>query len=545
MVSSARQAFACVLFILLAAAPSPSQTTSAKNATSSISGKVTLKGKGLPRVTVIAREPTAGRFDRTGYRATTDATGNYRIANLPAGNYEVRPVGLALVLENDPSRNTVVVGEAEDLDEVNFSLVRGGVITGKVTDADGRPVIEERVNFLPVMDMTSNFVFSGNTIQTDDRGVYRAYGLPQAKYKVWVGQAEYMLPSGRPAYKETYYPSVTDAEKATLVEVTEGSESADINITLGRPVTGYTVTGRIVDAETGRPLPNVKYGVVRINEHGSESTSGLSGSNARGEFRMENVLPGDYSLFVRPEGDSGLRGESVSFEVVDRDVSEILIKAFKGASVSGVLVLEGGEDAAAVTKLSGLFIDAWVLSSETHFDSISNALVKPDGSFKLAGLRSGMTQFALSPAMRPSPKPIALVRIERDGVVQPARGMNVRDGEQITGVRLVAKYLTGSIRGQVRVEEGELPAGSRLSVWLNLLEQERAAYKISAGNTQPQVDSRGRFVVEGLAAGAYEVYVAVFEPGRQDSMRVFKEQVTVADNAVSDVTVTVKLNRPE
>jgi hypothetical protein len=46
--------------------------------------------------------------------------------------------------------------------------------------------------------------------------------------------------------------------------------------------------------------------------------------------------------------------------------------------------------------------------------------------------------------------------------------------------------------------------------------------------------------MKGLEAGTYEVNVAVFEPGRQDTNRLYKQQVTVTDNAVSEVVVTIK-----
>jgi len=45
---------------------------------------------------------------------------------------------------------------------------------------------------------------------------------------------------------------------------------------------------------------------------------------------------------------------------------------------------------------------------------------------------------------------------------------------------------------------------------------------------------------QGLAAGTYEVSVAVFEPGRFDTSRIYKQQVTVADNTVSEITITIK-----
>jgi hypothetical protein len=59
-------------------------------------------------------------------------------------------------------------------------------------------------------------------------------------------------------------------------------------------------------------------------------------------------------------------------------------------------------------------------------------------------------------------------------------------------------------------------------------------------NSAPQVDSRKRFTVEGLAAGTYEVNVAVFDRGRQETSNFVKQQVSVVDNVATDVTITIK-----
>jgi hypothetical protein len=56
---------------------------------------------------------------------------------------------------------------------------------------------------------------------------------------------------GRGNYVRTFYPSTTDQNNAVPVEVTSGGESSGIDITLGKPVTAYTVTGRIINADTG------------------------------------------------------------------------------------------------------------------------------------------------------------------------------------------------------------------------------------------------------------------------------------------------------
>ena len=192
MISSARQAIGCILLVLGAAVFDQAQTTTQKVASASISGKVTIKGKPAVGVMVLAKDSNdRGAPITTRYRARTDQTGSYRIANLPAGTYEVSPITPALV----PSKfDSVVVSEGEAVEDVNVLLVPGGVITGKITDSEGEPVIGQSVRVTPVYEEIPSRL--GNTLlmrfmdnSTDDRGVYRAFGLPAGKYKVSVGES--------------------------------------------------------------------------------------------------------------------------------------------------------------------------------------------------------------------------------------------------------------------------------------------------------------------------------------------------------------------
>lgn len=535
MVSSARLAVAVVILIFGVSVCS-SQTTPGKAATAIISGKVTIKDKSVAGVTVIAEE-TSGRWQqRSTFRGITDQTGNYRITNVRAGTYSIRPVAPAFSLEDYVSNNSVLVSEGETIEDINFAMVPGGVITGKISDADGKPLIEEDVNIMPT-DLAP-FVsarFEGHLL-TDDRGVYRAFGLLPGKYKVFVGLDEPMPGDMRASYRQTFYPSVTDAAKATVVEVTAGSEATNIDIVVGRPASTFKVSGRVFDAETGKPLAHIRYGVFQGHgDHGGSSRIGGDFTNANGEFRLEGVLPGKYAVFIVPE-DSGVRPDSVSFEVVDRDVSDLVIKAAKAASVTGVVVFEGINPG---FKPGELFVSASVEGSEPQFGGHFSQPVKPDGSFRIGDLRKGAARFYFSSPTQNDFRQMQLVRIERDGVVQP-QGLILKDGEQVTGVRFVVKILTGAIHGQIKVEGDELLPNSRVSMWITYLDENRQGASSSMGNSSPQLDSRKRFTVEGLAAGTYEVTVAVFEPNRQDTNAIFKQQVTVVDNAVSDVTITIK-----
>lgn len=531
MVSSTRRIGFCFLLIFGVLGAASSQTNPEK--TASISGKVMLKNKALAGIVVLAYRQNVSRAES--YRGTTDQNGSYRISNLPAGSFVIMPLAPWLTFQEELKNDSVVVSEGESVEGINFSMVQGGVITGKVSDADGRPIIEAQVAVLPVDSQFIRRRFG--LVATDDRGIYRAFGLAPGKYRVSVGQESY-LSSGRFVYRKTFYPSVTEVEKAKMIEVTEGSETKDVDIVVGRPLQTFRVSGRIVDSETGRPLPNIKYGLNQDMGGGSSSSAvGRNFSNANGEFGLDNVLPGKYTVFVVPE-ESGVHGASTPFEVVDRDVSDIVINAGKAASLSGFVVVEGAEQPTTPIKLNELFIDAWIENKDQFFGS-SGHLVNADGSFRIGGLQKGNVRFKLTSRGRNDLKPVAIVRVERDGVPQ-TNGLIVKDGEQVTGLQLVVKYLTGAIHGQVMIEGDERDADPQLSLWITPLDASRSWYQSVGGDSSPQIDARKRFAVEGLAAGTYEVTVAAYAPGRTETNRLYKQQVVVTDDTVSEVTITIK-----
>lgn len=525
----------CVLIIFSAALTSSSQTNSDKTAT--ISGKVTLKNKGVAGVIVFAQKQNVSRWEI--YRGTTDQTGNYRISKLRAGTYEVTPMAPSLAFQDERRNDSVVVSDGENVDGINFSMVQGGVITGKVSDADGRPIIEAMVAVMPTgVDYVDRRL--RGLVSTDDRGIYRAYGLRPGKYRVSVGAERPFPTDAKFSYRQTFYPSVTDADRAKLIEVTEGSETKDVDVVVGRPIPTFKVSGRIVDTETGKPLPNIKYGLYRdLGGGSSQAVVGRNFSNSNGEFSFDNMLPGKYSVFIVTE-ESGVRGESVPFEVVDRDIVDLVINAGKAATLSGFVVFEGAEESATAIKPNELFIEARDENTSKFFGNASHT-VNPDGSFRIEGLKAGRVVLNFTARARNDIKPVDLVRIERDGVVQ-TNGLILKDGEQVTGLRLVAKYLTGAIHGQIVFEGDESIPASRLSLWIVPLVTNRTSDK-NNGPPSPQLDSRNHFVVDGLAAGTYELNVGVYDPGQYEANKVYKQQVTVTDNAVSDVTITIK-NKP-
>lgn len=548
MVSSARQTITCILLVLGTAVCIKAQITTQKTSSASISGKVTIKGKPAIGVTVVANDAVGrGNPMMKRYRARTDQTGSYRITNLPAGTYEIAAITPALVQVNDS--DSLVISEGEEVEDVNLQLVPGGVITGKITDAEGEPVIGELVNITPVAEqpplrfgrwMLTRLSSPDNS--TDDRGVYRVFGLPPGKYKVYVGESGSGRKSSRQYYKQTFYPSVADAAKATIIEVTESSVTNNVDIVLGRPAETFRVVGRVVDGETGRPIPNIKYGVGQRygdgQSYGSSSSMGGEVTNANGEFRLENVTPGKYTIFTAQSDGSDVPAASVTFDVVDRDITDLLIKTTKGGSLSGVVVLDGNERAPTVS--SPLRICATVKSTESTFANPPSSAIGQDGSFRIDGVRSGAAGLWLcSPGNKR--EQFEIVRVERNGVPQ-SETINVKERELVAGLRVVLKHqkLTGSIRGQVKVEDGELPPISQLSLLLWPLD-ENLEPKRTSSIESPHLDARGRFLAEGLPAGAYRLSIYVFAPGRTSGTMTEKiQQVTVTDDTVTEVTLIIK-----
>ncbi|HKR01113.1 MAG TPA: carboxypeptidase-like regulatory domain-containing protein [Pyrinomonadaceae bacterium] len=530
-----------------------------KQGTAVITGRVMLGDKGLAGVSVAVYPETLGRDRSSVARASTDYEGHYRLSNVPAGRWNIVAIAPALVgpIEGGyggPGKS-ITIAEGETVEKIDFTLARGGVITGRVTDADGNPVIGARVNLESADNNNrrrgSLFFANPYMFETDDRGIYRIYGLPPGRYTVSVGLspdedgARFGV-SSRGYYVRTFHPNVTDQARATIVEVVEGGEASNVDITLGRKAQSFVATGRVLD-ESGQPVPNVRVG-HSVLPKGSNQMQGFgwgSVTDAAGRFRLDGLIPGRYATFVWNEGESGSYSESVIFEISEGDVSGLELKLRTGASISGVAVLEGTADKAALAKLRQLSVGAYSREQAMTAPVTVRAQIAPDGSFNISGLRPG--KFTLYLATYPPLKGYVLTRVERDGVTQ--REIEVTAGAKITGVRVVIEYGTGGVRGIVKVENGELPENMRMVV-----NARRLAGTVVPGATVinevwmggprgAQVDSRGRFLLEGLPPGEYELTLNVFAVGNTPRRVIpIKKNVSVAEGIESEVTFTYDAN---
>src|ERR1700682_1683772 len=128
---------AAVLFFISGTAHG--QTIDARSkGTGSISGRVTIGGKAAFGITV-------GAFGgdsyprRSGAQTTTDSEGRYRLFGLGPRTYQVMALAPNLVnteTSNNPygTGKTILLSAAEAAEDIDFKLVRGAVITGRISD---------------------------------------------------------------------------------------------------------------------------------------------------------------------------------------------------------------------------------------------------------------------------------------------------------------------------------------------------------------------------------------------------------------------------
>jgi protocatechuate 3,4-dioxygenase beta subunit len=430
--------------------------------TGTISGTVTANGRPLVGTTITLLQ-TRGRAilrERPTTRVKTDESGKYIFSKIAAGSYQI---GLWSPLyaptEDTISRHLakqILLEDGENVTDVDLSLVRGGAVTGKITDIEGRPLVDKHVLLIQVDAQNRpalSYRYLRSQLDSDDRGIYRVYGVPPGRYLVSAGD-------DKGKYSRTFYPGVTDYKQAAVIEVTDGGETNGIDIKFNPPFKTYAITGRAVDAETGEPVAKVMIFKEPYGPGGGQS--GFYPISTNGEFQLEGLKAGKYGLTAGggPGGAAISYGysEEILVDVLDKDVTGVEIRVKRGVSLSGVAVIEGVSDQSVLSNLSRQRIEA-VMRDEGEGPAMVAMSIDQNGRYRAEGLRPG--KWTLSHI--PGGGGLMLLRIERDGV-PITNEIEIRRGEQVTGLRMTFGMGSGVIRGKVAVTGGTLPEGTSFYV---------------------------------------------------------------------------------
>src|SRR5215470_17681892 len=174
------------------------QSAAAKHQAGAISGKVLVDGAPAaevrvsvtPSAQVTASTGISALLARNNQEETAD-DGSFSVEGLAPGAYTISVSAEGYIVDSGLLNEDGKPIFYRPGDTAIIRMIKGGVITGKVTDAQGQPLIQAPVTAVRLRDERGRAAGAVSRIsrgmgssQTDDRGIYRLYGLQPGAYVV-------------------------------------------------------------------------------------------------------------------------------------------------------------------------------------------------------------------------------------------------------------------------------------------------------------------------------------------------------------------------
>jgi protocatechuate 3,4-dioxygenase beta subunit len=445
----------------------PPRDTSAQTGTAIIRGHVVDASNGQPirKAQVRALSPEL----RDNRLAVTDQSGAYEFKNLAAGRYTLSAskgsyvaVSYGQMRPLEPGR-PLDVRNAQLVDNVDFRLPRGAVITGRVVDEFGEPIEEVQV-------MAMRFQYSQGRRQlatsrsgmTNDIGEFRIYGLQPGQYVISATYraANFTFPGDpssadrdrdRSGYAPTYYPGTANSTDAQRLNVSVGQKISDVTIAL-LPTRLARISGIVVDSE-GRPLANAMVMTTQPSTGGMLSAGGQL--RADGTFTIGNVAPGDYTLVVLPRSAPNAPGAEPSNESVQANVSvngedldDVRLVGVKPSKLRGRVIPDASQ---TNVSLASLQLVATPDNPRPLGGTSGTGRVNEDGTFELS-VAPGKSFIRMSVGGQFANTRLKAVRLNGVDVIDT--GIEFRPNENIDGVEIELTTQLSSVSGGVTDARG-------------------------------------------------------------------------------------------
>jgi protocatechuate 3,4-dioxygenase beta subunit len=509
------------------AAPAPD----GQAGTASINGVVVLAGSGAPARR--ARVALSGDSLRTVRSVMTDDLGRYAFPGLAAGRFTLsasKP-GYLGVTYGQRTPGSGRPGTPLQLDDgqrlsIQLQLPRAGVISGIVLDEQGEAVPGTQVRVYRFsMQNGIRMPQQAGSGATDDRGMYRIFGLQPGDYLV--GATPSMAVNGRtrnapgqpideePAagYAPVYYPGTTVAGDGTPVPLAAGEERLGVDFQLQLVPLAH-VEGMVV-TPSGRPDAQVL--LVDMGNAGVGAGRG-TGTDAQGHFAFFNVPPGQYRALAwsggsGPGGRGGSRGRgrgnargdepsrlwaAADISVEGRNLSNIVLALQPGLKVSGRVEFRGAaQPPTDMTSVRVSLAPADPTAAGRQIMLSAPASVDETGGFVIEGILPG--SYRLTAAAPGGWSVESAVLGGQDTLDFP---LTLGDGGPLTGGLITLTDTRTAISGTATNAQGQPE-----SDYLLIIYPEDVRYRVPQSRRVRSVRpaTNGTFSVTGLPPGDYRI----------------------------------------
>ena len=526
--------------------------------------------------------------------AVTDDAGRFSFAHLPAGSFSLSAVKASYVTvyygAKRPGRGPAVpiaLAEGQHFD-VSLKMLRGAAITGVVTDENGHPasMVGVHVSGGPALSVDAPSL----SAPTDDRGVYRIFGLPPGTYMVSVNnprvaqgtsemrsltteEVDWALRQAAPAgttpagstsaapppaagravgYAPVYFPGTTDASAAEKITLGPGELRDAVSFAL-QFVPTARVAGMVLDPN-GQPAARamvtmVAKSAIADTTDPHESLAAMEaamGGMARpltsnGRFSVADVAPGTYTVTVRgsvtPPASGGVTGGGQStmtlwgeqdITVTGQDQLGVVVMLQPGMTVAGSVVFEG-TSLKPPTDLTRLRVPMTSLQpSSPLLPGAPTTAVRADGTFEFASVMPGA--YNIRP---PAPAGWTLKAAMLKGRDLADLPLDVKPGQNLTGIVVTFTDQQTEIAGTLLDAAGKpTPEFSIVVFSTNRAFWAPASRRIKSARPA----SNGTYKFSGLPPGEYFISAVtdfepndLYDPGLLEQLQAASYKFTLGD----------------
>jgi uncharacterized protein (DUF2141 family) len=469
--------------------------------------------------------------------AITDDRGRFRFSGLRAGRYTLSATKDAWVPTSYGAKRPMRPGSAIPLADgqnatVVLRMLPGSVITGVVLDHANQPAAQTTVNAMRYVMQNGErrLAPAGIGGVTDDRGVYRIFGLPPGDYVIRAaqsasfnaspGELRVIDPRGERtvSFAPTFYPGTAIATQAAAISIGRGEERAGVDFTL-QLVPTARVEGSVALPD-GTPAPGgTQVNLLAAPQVGGGGPPGLRSTRVGndGAFTFSDVSPGVYTVLARASvagshHDAGPMTVWASTEIaVDGEpISGLSLGLQPGMMVSGQVRFDGAR-MKPPADLSAIRVSLTPVQAEgtVAFSPGTNG-IDAQGRFTISGVTPG--RYRLNASFPGSGRPGGWHL--RSAIVSGQDTLDVPftvSSQSISGASIVFTDRLADLTGVVHNAAGGAP--NEFTVILFSADQTHwlpRARRIQA--MRPSAD--GAYAFRGLPAGEYHLAaIDDVEPG--------------------------------